>query len=235
MDDYLHATIDQVKNAHRQLSPYSYMRREKTDYSISLYLVRKDGSIPEQSKNFEARNNRIVDPSVRNCLSVRGKFVYFIDNTGSVFCLYDDRNKSYVEEPLELIKRLSPEELALKTATSDFRCESETSTLEDGIARFYLDQFPPAKSFDQVKIKRIVNLNDKITVLRTERNGHDMLLVHFSMGQSVSSGYGGYVFEGEITIYYSIIDCIALSSTGEEYSQAFISTTQGLQELDGFY
>lgn len=32
----------------------------------------------------------------------------------------------------------------------------------------------------------------------------------------------------------SIHKTIALSSTGEEYTQAFISTAQGLQELDGF-
>lgn len=33
----------------------------------------------------------------------------------------------------------------------------------------------------------------------------------------------------------SIHKTIALSSTGEEYTQAFISTTGGLQELDGFF
>lgn len=33
----------------------------------------------------------------------------------------------------------------------------------------------------------------------------------------------------------SIHKTIALSSTGEEYTQAFINTTGGLQELDGFF
>lgn len=35
--------------------------------------------------------------------------------------------------------------------------------------------------------------------------------------------------------YLGVSASLALSSTGEEYTQAFISTTQGLQELDGFF
>lgn len=35
--------------------------------------------------------------------------------------------------------------------------------------------------------------------------------------------------------YLGVSATLALSSTGDEYGQAFISTTGGLQELDGFY
>lgn len=38
----------------------------------------------------------------------------------------------------------------------------------------------------------------------------------------------------DFVIFYTT-KILALSSTGDEYGQAFISTTQGLQELDGFF
>lgn len=38
----------------------------------------------------------------------------------------------------------------------------------------------------------------------------------------------------DFVIFYTT-KTVALSSTGDEYGQAFISTTHGLQELDGFY
>ena len=40
--------------------------------------------------------------------------------------------------------------------------------------------------------------------------------------------------EWSFIIFYTT-KTLALSSTGDEYGQAFISTTQGLQELDGFF
>lgn len=36
-------------------------------------------------------------------------------------------------------------------------------------------------------------------------------------------------------IKFLLPQAIALDSQGVEYNRAFISTTQGLQELDGFY
>lgn len=41
-------------------------------------------------------------------------------------------------------------------------------------------------------------------------------------------------YKKAITFFYKT-PIVALSSTGKEYTQAFISTTQGLQEIDGFF
>lgn len=239
-DDYLHATFEQVKEAHRQLSSYSRMERFKPDYGVDLALVRKDGSIPEKTTSFSTTYyGQIENTAIRNCLSVKGIYVQFIDDSGLIFDLNDSGITRGVAQYQELINRLSPAELALKSAKKTYREKVEqtgwqTAPLERAVVVFNISDFSPATAFSQVKIKRIVDLGINSTILETKIEG-DKLLVYFSSRASSSSegGYNGNysVYDGEIAIYYSIVSTLALDSQGNEYDCAFFNDGGGYKRL----
>lgn len=76
-----------------------------------------------------------------------------------------------------------------------------------------------------------VEVHDTLQLIYLDEHGNDYLMI---------SGSSTYTSLDANTVFailkkLGIAPTLALSSTGNEYGQAFISTTGGLQELDGFY
>lgn len=91
----------------------------------------------------------------------------------------------------------------------------------------------PAKDIEVIKIEEFTSLNETLDWHVAKNNEGLYVAVHHKTWGYNTNSWGA--FKHEFRVYFTRKITLALSSTGDGYGQAFISTAQGLQELDGFF